>query len=271
MYPVLWEPFGFPISSFGVMMAIGFLVSDRVVARRFAEQGQGRELSSTILVWAVVCGVIGSKIYYAVEFSLRGEGEFFALLFDRAGMVWFGGLIAGTLGVTLATKLHDIPIGAVASAVANAAPFGQACGRIGCFLVGDDYGRPTSEWYGVAFPEGSPPTARCLTGQPIPACPPDQLEVWAVVPTQLLEVAWLVGIGVVLWRRRKTSPFLFAEYAVLAGIGRFVVEFLRVNEPVAFDLTGAQLISLGMMLVGGVFWLRARAARPPASAKGARA
>jgi phosphatidylglycerol:prolipoprotein diacylglycerol transferase len=262
MYPVLGEPFGLTITSFGVLVAIGFLVSDRIVARRFAEQGLDRELSSTILVWAVVCGVLGSKIYYAVEFSLRGEGEFFDLLFARAGMVWFGGLIAGTLGVTIATKLHDIPTGAVASAVANAAPFGQACGRVGCFLVGDDYGRPTTAWYGVAFPEGSPPTARCLTGQPIASCPPDQLEVWAVVPTQLLEVAWLVGIGVILWRRRKTSPFLFAEYAVLAGLGRFFVEFLRVNDPVALGLTGAQLIGAGMVLGGGAFWLRARAAQP---------
>jgi phosphatidylglycerol:prolipoprotein diacylglycerol transferase len=247
MYPVLWEPFGFPISSFGVMMALGFLVSDRVVARRLAEQGLDRELSSTILVWAVVCGVIGSKLYYAVEFSLRGEGSFFGLLFDRAGMVWFGGLIAGTLGVALATRIHRIPTGAVAAAVANAAPFGQACGRVGCFLVGDDYGRRTDAWYGVAFPKGAPPTIDPITG-----------EVFAVVPTQLIEVAWLVAIGVILWRRRGASPFLFAEYAVLAGLGRFFVEILRVNPPAALGLSGAQWIGIGMVALGGAFWLRAK-------------
>lgn len=250
MYPVLWEPFGFAISSFGVMMAVGFLVSDYVVARRFAEQGLDRQLSSTILVYAVVCGVIGSKIYYAIEFSLRGEGAFFDLLFDRAGMVWFGGLIAGALGVTLATRIHNIPTGAVAAAVANAAPFGQACGRVGCFLVGDDYGRRTEAWYGVAFPKGAPPTVD-----------PDG-TVYAVIPTQLLEVAWLLLIGAILWRRRSTSPFLFAEYAVLAGVGRFFVEILRVNLPVAFGLTGAQLIGVAMVGIGGAFWLRAKHARP---------
>jgi phosphatidylglycerol:prolipoprotein diacylglycerol transferase len=255
MYPVVWEPFGFAISSFGVMMAIGFLVSDRIVARRFVEQGLAADLSSTILVWAVVCGVLGSKLYYAVEFSLRGEGSFFALLAARAGMVWFGGLIAGALGVTLATRLHGIPTGVVANAVANAAPFGQACGRVGCFLVGDDYGHPTDAWYGVAFPEGSPPTIDAATGR-----------VYAVVPTQLLEVAWLCAVGALLWRRRKTSPFLFAEYAVLAGIGRFFVEFLRNNEPVALDLTGAQLIGAGMVALGGAFWLRARRRAQPAAA-----
>jgi phosphatidylglycerol:prolipoprotein diacylglycerol transferase len=240
MYPVLWEPFGFPISSFGVMMAIGFLVSERIVSRRLGEQGLDRDLSSTILVYAVVCGVLGSKLYFAVESALRGERFFFDALFDRAGMVWFGGFVAGVLGVAIATRLHRIPTGAVAAAVANAAPFGQACGRIGCFLVGDDYGRPTDAWYGVAFPEGAPPTF-------VP-----------VHPTQLYEVAWLVAIGALLWRRRHTSPFLFAEYAVLAGAGRFAVEILRVNPPVALGLSGAQWIGLAMVLVGGVAWLAAR-------------
>ncbi len=240
MYPVLWEPFGFAISSFGVMMAVGFLVSERVVARRLGEQGIDPELSSTILVYAVLCGVIGSKLYYATEFTLRGERTFFDALFDRAGMVWFGGLIAGALGVTIATRIHGISTAAVAAAVANAAPFGQACGRIGCFLVGDDYGRPTDGWWGIAFPDGAPPTFE------------------RVHPTQLYEVAWLLLIGAVLWRRRKRSPFLFAEYAVLAGVGRFFVEILRVNPPVAFGLSGAQFIGIAMVAVGGGAWLVAR-------------
>jgi phosphatidylglycerol:prolipoprotein diacylglycerol transferase len=244
MYPVLWAPFGFQISSFGVMMALGFLVSERVVARRLAEQGLDRELSSTILVYAVVCGVIGSKLYYATEFALRGERFFFDALFDRSGMVWFGGLIAGTLGVALATRIHRIPTGGVAAAVANAAPFGQAFGRVGCFLVGDDYGRPTDAWYGIAFPEGAPPTT-------------DRVH-----PTQLYEVAWLLLIGAFLWRRRRASPFLFAEYAFLAGLGRFFVEILRVNPPVAFGLSGAQLIGITMMAIGAGAWLRVRAAQP---------
>jgi phosphatidylglycerol:prolipoprotein diacylglycerol transferase len=241
MYPVLWEPFGFAISSFGVMVAIGFLVSDYVVARRFSEMGIDRELSSTILIYAVIFGVLGSKLYYATEFTLRGETEFWPALFARAGMVWFGGLILGTIGVTIGTRLHRIPTASVAAAVANAAPFGQACGRIGCFLVGDDYGKPTDAWYGIAFPQGAPPTS-------VP-----------VHPTQLYETAWLILIGLVLWKRRKASPFLFAEYGVLAGVGRFAVETLRVNPPVAFELTGAQLIAIAMVVVGGAAWLYARA------------
>lgn len=243
MYPVLWEPFGFAISSFGVMMAVGFLLSERIVARRLEEQSLDRELSSTILVYAVVCGVIGAKLYFAVDAALRGERYFFDALFDRAGMTWFGGFMAGTLGVAIATRVHQIPTGSVAAAVANAAPFGQACGRVGCFLVGDDYGRPTDAWYGIAFPEGAPPTL-------VP-----------VHPTQLYEVVWLLLIGGWLWHRRKTSPFLFAEYLALAGAGRFAVEVLRINPRVALGLSAAQWIGIAMVAIGGAAWLAARRRR----------
>jgi phosphatidylglycerol:prolipoprotein diacylglycerol transferase len=244
MYPVMWAPFGFEISSFGVMVAIGFLVSERIVARRLGEQGLPRELSSTILLYAVISGILGAKLYYAVDMALQAEadasGEFWRSLFSRGGMTWFGGFLAGVLGVTIGTRLHGITTGAVAAAVANAAPFGQACGRIGCFLVGDDYGRPTDGWYGVAFPEGLPPTT-------VP-----------VHPTQLYEAAWLVAIGALLWRRRAASPLLFAEYLVLAGIGRFAVEILRINPRIALDLSAAQWIGIAMVGVGGALWLRAK-------------
>jgi phosphatidylglycerol:prolipoprotein diacylglycerol transferase len=247
MYPVRWEPFGFVISSFGVMMAVGFLISERIVARRLAEQRLESDLSSTILVYAVVFGVVGAKLYFAVDAALHGERYFFDALFDRAGMTWFGGFAAGVLGVSVGTRLHKIPTSAVAAAVANAAPFGQACGRIGCFLVGDDYGRPTDAWYGIAFPEGSPPTD-------VP-----------VHPTQLYEMVWLLAIGAWLWRRRKASPFLFGEYLALAGFGRFVVEILRVNPRVALGLSAAQWIGLAMLAIGiaSLLWARSRSERSP--------
>jgi len=254
MYPVLWTtPFGFEITSFGVLVAIGFLVSERIVARRLGEQGLPAELSSTILLYAVISGIFGAKLYYAVDMALQADAhafdEFWRSLVSRGGMTWFGGFVGGVLGVTLGTRIHGITTGAVAAAVANAAPFGQACGRIGCFLVGDDYGRPTDGWYGIAFPEGLPPT------------------IVPVHPTQLYEAAWLVAIGALLWRRRGASPFLFAEYLVLAGIGRFAVEILRINPRIALGLSAAQWIGLAMVAIGSALWLNAR--RSPRPREGA--
>src|SRR5688572_16487568 len=237
MYPTLFEFFGFPISTFGVMMAVGFLVSAWVVGRRLAEYGLDPELSSTILIYAMIGGVVGSKLYFSIDESLRTGAPFLELLLSRAGITWYGGLIGGTLLVTLATRWHKIPTRVVASCVANAAPFGQACGRIGCFLVGDDYGRKTDAPWGVAFPQGSPPTFD------------------PVHPTQLYEVAWLLMIGAFLWRRRRTSPFLFGEYLMAAAVGRFAIEFLRVNQPLALGFTQPQWIAIGLFTLGACGWL----------------
>jgi phosphatidylglycerol:prolipoprotein diacylglycerol transferase len=255
VYPVIFDFDGFVISSFGVMMAVGFLVSAWIVGRRLREYGLDPELSSTILVYAVVGGVVGSKLYFAVDEWLRTGEPFLSLLLNRAGITWYGGLIGGTLAVTLGTKIHRIPTRIVASCVAVAAPFGQACGRIGCFLVGDDYGRETDLPWGVAFPKGAPPTVDPVTGR-----------VFAVHPTQLYEVAWLLAIGALLWRRRKRSPFLFGEYLMLAAIGRFAVEELRVNPEVALGLTEPRWIAILLFALGAAGWayFRARPERVPA-------
>jgi len=228
------------IYSYGTLMAVGFLVSAWVVSKRLAEHGLDPELSSTILVYAVIGGVLGAKLYFVIDMMLREEGHsFFALLTDRAGLTWFGGLIGGVLGVMLGDRIHGIPNRVVANCVATAAPFGQALGRVGCFLVGDDYGRETDVPWGVAFPKGAPPTL-------VP-----------VHPTQLYEVVWLVLAGCLLWRRRSRSPFLFGEYMILAGLGRFAVETLRVNPRVALGLSEAQWISIALVLLGGAAWLAA--------------
>ncbi len=241
MYPVLFEPFGFKISSFGVMLMLAFLASALIVGRRLREQDLDPELSWTLILYGMVGGVLGAKLYYMVATSLRGGDPFYDL---RAGLTWFGGLIGGTIAITLCTRIHKIPTKGVADCIASAAPFGQALGRFGCFLVGDDYGRPTDAAWGIAFPAGAPPTL-------VP-----------VHPTQLYELAWLLAAGAVLWRRRRASPFLFGEYLICAGIGRFAVEILRVNPRVALGLSEAQSISIALIVLGAAGWLHFARRRP---------
>jgi phosphatidylglycerol:prolipoprotein diacylglycerol transferase len=98
-----------------------------------------------------------------------------------------------TLVGAIGCRIHHLPIKTFADCTAVAGAVGQALGRIGCFLVGDDYGRPSSLPWAVAFPEGSPPT----------------LE--RVHPTQLYEVVWLLPIAALLWSRRRKARF-FGEY-----------------------------------------------------------
>ena len=248
MVPIVFELFGYPISSFGLMMALAFLVGTWITTIRMREEGLPAEAASSLLLYVMLGGVGGSKLYYAIDVHLRTGAPFLDLLLARDGITWYGGLLGGTLAGALGCRRHGIPVIPFANCTAVAGAVGQAIGRIGCFLVGDDYGRPTDLPWGIAFPRGAPPTTE------------------PVHPTQLYEVLWLLPAAGILWHRRHRSPFLFGEYLVLNGLGRFWIEFFRVNPKVALGLTEPQWIGLALVLLGGAGWLhlRGRQERVPA-------
>jgi len=239
MYPELFTIPGtsYSISTFGVMMAIGFLTAYAMTSRCMEEQGLDVEAAPNILMWIMIGGVGGSKLYFAIDVSIREGIPFFDLLFARAGITWYGGLMGGALAGILSAKYYGIPILAFTQAAAPSLALGQALGRIGCFLVGDDYGKVTDVPWAVTFPKGAPPTHD------------------PVHPTQLYEVAWLVPVSGVLWMRRRTSPCLIGEYLVANGAGRIVIEHWRVNEKVLSGLTEPQLIGLALMALGTTLWV----------------
>ena len=170
---------------------------------------------------------------WTVEHS--SEAPISELLFSRGGLSWYGGLIGGVGAGLVYIVFKGWPVVPTISAATPALAFGHLLGRIGCFLVGDDYGTPSNLPWAVAFPEGLPPTT-------VP-----------VHPTQLYEA---IGLGVLAWlllrwRRSKVPDrILLGRYLVGAGMLRFVVEFIRVNERVAFDLSVAHLVSLAAIAVG---------------------
>lgn len=239
MYPELFRiPWiDYPITSFGLMMATGFLVAAWITARRMDEEGLDSDLTYSIMIYIVIGGVAGSKLYFAVDNWARGEGDFASLLLNRAGITWYGGLIGGVTAAAVACRVYAVPFKQFADCGAVGTAVGQALGRVGCFLVGDDYGEPTDLPWGVAFPEGMPPTL-------------DRVH-----PTQLYEVAWLLPVAGLLWSRRRRSPFLFGEYLLLNGAGRLVIEQWRVNPELALGLTQPQWIGIALMAIGGSGWL----------------
>ncbi|MEN8184493.1 MAG: prolipoprotein diacylglyceryl transferase [Myxococcota bacterium] len=248
MYPILFHVFGFPISTFGVMLAIAFLVGTWITAQRMREEGLDAELASPMLIWILLGGIGGSKLYFAIDTSLREGVPFFSLLFAREGITWYGGLIGAFALGAIGCRRNGLPIIQFANCGAIGTAVGQALGRIGCFLVGDDYGRASDVPWAVSFPEGAPPT---LT---------------PVHPTQLYEMGWLFGVGGFLWLRRRRSPFLFGEYLALNGAGRIVIELWRVNPKVALGLTEPQWIGMALVGTGVAGWLYYRAHPDPSSA-----
>jgi phosphatidylglycerol:prolipoprotein diacylglycerol transferase len=147
--------------------------------------------------------------------------------------------------------------------VAPALALSYALGRIGCFLVGDDYGRPTDSWVGLAFPNGQPPSTagnlRRAFGVQVPAGIPDG-QVLTVFPTQLFETGISLLIFFTLWRLRfrdRKPGWLFSLWLVLAGAERLFVEFFRAKDDRFFGpLSLAQVLSLGLIVLGA--WLMSR-------------
>ncbi len=270
MYPELFRIGDFSVSSFGLMLAIAFLVGSRISAVRMREQGVDPDLAWNLLAWVMLGGILGSKLYFAIDTHLRTGAPLSGLLFSRDGITWYGGLMGATAVGALVTRrvrlwscrscgqqntqgrdrcfhcdtqrpaspeIRGISVKSVMDAVAVAGALGQAIGRVGCFLVGDDYGRVTDVPWAVSFPNGAPPTL-------------DRVH-----PTQIYEILWLLPVAALLWRRRERSPFLFGEYIALNGFGRIFIEMLRVNPKVAFGLTEPQIVGLALIVVGVSSWL----------------
>ena len=239
MYPVLFRIGSFEVTSFGVMVAIGALVGLWLFRRELLRSGLP-EAATDSAIAGLIGGLAGAKLLYVAEHM--AEEPVLDLLTDRGGMSWFGGL-AGGIGVGLLMMvLKRWPVVPVLSAATPALAVGHLLGRIGCFLVGDDYGRPTSLPWGVAFPEGLPPTD-------VP-----------VHPTQLYEAVFLGLLTWLLirWRRKGHADLaVVGRYLVLAGGFRFALEFLRINLRVAGPLTVAHLFALAIVLAGLVMMMGA--------------
>jgi len=280
MLPVLFEIGGFKVTSFGVMIALSFLAAGWLLARGLQRQGQDPEAAWDLAGWAAICGILGAKVYYLILHFGETAADPWGALLSRSGLVWYGGLIGGALGVLFRLHQLKLPVWKVADAVAPALALGYAIGRVGCFLVGDDYGAPSSAPWAVAFPEGAPPsTAGSLRafGVEVPAGTPDS-AVLAVHPTQLYETGMTLIILALLVRLRPrlaaTPGQLFFVWLALAGVERFIVEIFRAKDDRLLGVFSvAQLISVLLILTAGAFFvaLQRRAAAPAVGGKVARA
>lgn len=246
------------IASFGLMVALAFLIALFFLKRELARKGIDPELGSSIVTAAMIGGLVGAKLYYVFFETPSGMSwsETLRVTFSGAGLTWYGGFAVAAGAIIWLVRRRGAPLLEVADAIGIAAAIGYAIGRIGCQLAGDgDYGVPTDLPWGMAYPRGVVPT----------------LE--KVHPTPVYETLSNLGIFGILWstRRRFQTPGLsFCLYLELSGLARFLVEFIRLNRRVLWGLTDAQLISLAMMvggLVGGswLWWHRPARSMPPGS------
>ncbi len=258
VYPLILKIGPVVITGYGIMMVVAFLVAGWVMRQELKRRGLGTDYAADIVVWAVVGGVVGGKLWYAALYQDLGS------LFSRGGLVWYGGFTGGVLAVALNSWRRRVPLRFTMELTAPALAVGYAIGRVGCFLVQDDYGLPSSLPWAMKFPEGWPPSTvqnLRLAGAELPLeLPPNQ--VLAVHPTQLYETALMLIAFWLLWRWRYHSHatgWLFGAYLVLAGLERFLVEFLRAKDDRFFgDFTLAQVVSVALVVIGSYILLRLR-------------
>ncbi len=266
MYPIFfrlpeWFPFlgGEPITSFGVFMFLAFLTGGMFLRAEMARVELEADKAWDILFMAVVGGVLGAKIYYILLNYPQLMETPKSLIFSRGGMVWYGGFL-GALGLILwEVKRSKLPLGRMADITAPALAIAYGVGRIGCLLVGDDYGRPTAAWVGIKFPQGTPPTrVDALESQFGIQVDPALIEQFGQVvpvhPTQIYEIGLSVVIFLILWQlrsHRHRLGFVWMVWMILAGAERLLVEVVRVKDDRFFGpMTLAQVLSLALITAG---------------------
>lgn len=251
IYPFVLQLGPVEITGYGLMMMVAFLMGGWIIAIELKRRGLAEDYAADAVAAAVIGGIVGAKLWYvAVSQDMNA-------LFSRGGLVWYGGFIGGTAAVILNGWRLKVPLRWTMQLVAPALPAAYALGRIGCFLVNDDYGRPTDVAWAVKFPRGLPPSTAAsmeqLFGIPVPAGT-DPSTVLAVHPTQIYEAILMLAAFMWLWTLRKSGRpigWIFGLYLVIAGVERFLIEILRAKDDRFLGpFTLAQLTSVILVAVG---------------------
>jgi phosphatidylglycerol:prolipoprotein diacylglycerol transferase len=265
IYPLAFKIGPLEVTGYGIMMMVAFLMGGWLIALELRRRALTEEYAADMVAAAVIGGIIGAKLWYVA--LTRDPGA----LFSRGGLVWYGGFIGGTAAVILNGWRLRVPLRWTMQLVAPALAAAYALGRVGCFLVNDDYGRPTNLPWAVRFPRGLPPsTAGNLEHLFGVAVPPgtDPSTVLAVHPTQLYETAIMLAAFAILWRLRlndRPIGWLFGVYLVFAGAERFLIEILRAKDDRFLGpFTLAQLTSVILVFIGTALVMAWRTGPSPA-------
>lgn len=250
MIPVLFHLGPFTIYSFGVMAAAALVLACSVAYRVLRTRGVSFEFAYELLFVAGIGGFAGARIYYLVQHWHAVRGDLFHNTFSGSGFTWYGGLIGGFVCVALWSRLRRVPLGLMANAAGPAVAMGYAIGRIGCLLSGDgDYGSPTKSFIGIAFPHGTVPT-------------PPGVKVWPTPPMETVSMLIVCWILYRMARRPQPGWYVWGWFMVLAGVERFLIEFIRRNPVVLLGLRTTQWASIASVVIGVAIILAVRGREP---------
>jgi len=247
MYPVLLQLGSFKLKSWGTMVVIAFIAAVLVTvirARKYKIPPIRVKTVLHYLIFVIIAGFVGARLFCVFEhltLFLRHPGTILSL--QHGGFSWYGGLVFASICGFLCLKKGGFRIKIVGDIVAPGIAIGIFLGRIGCFLNGCCFGKPTNMPWGVVFPTGSYPT---LVYGPMVKLHPTQLY---AAFASLLSFFILLGME----RRLKFRPdgLLFVSFLILYGLWRFIIEFFRWHEPNLYIVgwfTVGQAFSIGVII-----------------------
>ncbi len=260
------------LGTFGLFLWLAAVMAIVVLHKNFKRNGVDAD-ALNVVAFVVIAGVIGAKAWHELQnlselrlsmrqIALPGWGHPVDVLLGflhwfQAGFAWFGGMLAGIAMLMWQGRearfkrplagTQGKPVGPLRmlDLAAPAAAIGYGVGRIGCLTSGDgDYGIPTTLPWGVHMaPDALVPTTAL------------------VQPTPVYELLFSLVLAWWLWRQAKKHlpvGVLTGEYLLLSGIGRFLVEFVRVNPRLYWGMSNAQVAALGSVAIGLVLIVLAR-------------
>ena len=258
------------IPTFGLMVAAALMVSAYVLQadlnRRPQLQRQGspendRNLGPigrwigpapdgfVIIGIAGFAGIAGARLYHVFETPSDLFADPVGQLFSRFGFAWFGGFLGGFAALAFLAWHYRIGLLEFLDLCSPAACVGYAIGRIGCLLSGDgDYGIPTNLPWGMSFPNGVVPTTARVHPTPL-----YEFCIWLAI------AAFLWHMGTKALRGPKAKGEIFANYLILTGIARFLIEIIRINPRSFLGMSNAQAASVLSILIGAVLLWRIKA------------
>jgi phosphatidylglycerol:prolipoprotein diacylglycerol transferase len=220
MHPILFELWGFPVYTYGVLLAAAYLLGLQFALMRARSRGLDPNRVMDLGIWIIISALAGAKLLLlVVEWDTYSRNPAEVLSLVRSGGVFYGGLILAVAVAFWYMWRHRMPLWQVSDSFAPGIALGHVIGRFGCFFAGCCFGKPTSVPWAVTFHSEY---AAQNVGTPINV---------PLHPTQLYEAgAELLILVLLVATERKGRPFAgrtFWGYMLLYGISRFIVEFYR--------------------------------------------
>lgn len=229
MFPVLFKGPFFTIYTYGVFVALAFVVCSWLIVREARRRRLNAEAIYNLSLVLLFGGIVAARLFYCVlnvDYFLRHPLEIFML--HHGGLVWFGGFAGALLCGFIFLKHKRMPVLAALDLFAPYVALGQAIGRMGCFFNGCCYGRESA--WGIYFP----------------------VHDAVLIPSQLIDAATLFVVFLILRSRLcAKSGAVFSFYLVLASLQRFLLEFIRADaRPFYVGLSIFQWIAIGIFACG---------------------